>query len=141
MSSTNLKVRNGNRCLVQLDGKQIGMIQSINASDDMGPEPASGIGDIHVQEYVPTMARHTLSVSAMALNRGSLREAGILIENGDDALMGRVMDFIVYDKDSGEILRKYMGCSYASGSINIQKHAIIVTDAQFNALDVVGTGV
>lgn len=141
MSSTNLKVRSGNRCLVQLDGKQIGMIQSINASDDMSPEPASGVGDIHVQEYVPTMARHTLSVSAMALNRGSLREAGILIENGDDALMGRVMDFIVYDKDSGEILRKYMGCSYASGSINIQKHAIIVTDAQFNALDVVGTGV
>ena len=141
MSSINLKVRTGNRCVVQLDGKQIGVLQSINANDDLSPEPASGIGDIHVQEYVPTMARHTLSVSAMALNRGNLRELGILTENGDDALVGKVMDFIVYDKDSGDILRKYMGCSYASGSVNIQKHAIIITDAQFNALDVVGTGV
>jgi hypothetical protein len=96
------------------------------------------IGDIHVAEYVPTMARHTLSVSSMVLNKGSLREAGVIVENGDDALVGRVMDFIVYSKDDGTVLRKYMGCSYASGSTNIQKHAIVVSDAQFNALDVVG---
>lgn len=141
MSTQNLKVRSGNRIVVQLDGKQIGMIQTVNANDDMAPDVASGIGDIHAQEYVPTMARHTLSVSAMVLRKGNLREAGVLVENGDDALQGRVMDFIVYDKDDGSVLRKYIGCSYASGSINIQKHAIIVTDAQFMALDVVGTGV
>ena len=43
------------------------------------------------------------------------------------------------DLDDGTLLRKYVGCSYASGSIDIQKHQIAVQSAQFNALDVVGT--
>ena len=135
----NLKTRSGNRIAVVFDGKQIGLIQSISLNDDYSPEPASGIGDIHVQEYVPTMARHTLSVSAMMLNRGALLEAGIAAENGDAMLQGLVFDFEVYSKDDGTLLRKYVGCSYASGSIDIQKHQIAVQSAQFNALDVVGT--
>lgn len=135
----NLKTRSGNRIAVVFDGKQIGLIQNVSANDDYSPEPASGIGDIHVQEYVPTMARHTLSVSAMMLNRGALLEAGIAAENGDAMLQGLVFDFEVYSKDDGTLLRKYVGCSYASGSIDIQKHQIAVQSAQFNALDVVGT--
>lgn len=135
----NLKTRSGNRIAVVFDGKQIGLIQNISGNDDYSPEPASGIGDIHVQEYVPTMARHTLSVSVMMLNRGALLEAGIAAENGDAMLQGLVFDFEVYSKDDGTLLRKYVGCSYASGSIDIQKHQIAVQSAQFNALDVVGT--
>ncbi len=135
----NLKTRSGNRIAVVFDGKQIGLIQNISGNDDYSPEPASGIGDIHVQEYVPTMARHTLSVSAMMLNRGALLEAGIAADNGDAMLQGLVFDFEVYSKDDGTLLRKYVGCSYASGSIDIQKHQIAVQSAQFNALDVVGT--
>lgn len=135
----NLKTRSGNRIAVVFDGKQVGLIQNVSANDDYSPEPASGIGDIHVQEYVPTMARHTLSVSAMMLNRGALLEAGIAAENGDAMLQGLVFDFEVYSKDDGTLLRKYVGCSYASGSIDIQKHQIAVQSAQFNALDVVGT--
>lgn len=136
---TNLKTRSGNRIAVVFDGKQIGLIQNVSANDDYSPEPASGIGDIHVTEYVPTMARHSLSVSSMMLNRGAMLEAGIAVENGDGALQGLVFDFEVYSKDDGNLLRKYVGCSYASGSIEISKHAIAVQSAQFNALDVVGT--
>ena len=66
----NLKVRSGNRIVVVFDGKQIGMVRSVRASDDYGLEPASGIGDIHAQEYVPSMARHSLSISSMVLIRG-----------------------------------------------------------------------
>lgn len=136
----NLKVRSGNQIAVVFDGKQIGFIQNVSPNDDYGPEPASGIGDIHVGEYVPTMARHTLSVSAMVLKKGAMLEAGIVPENGDDVLRGLVFDFEVYDKDDGTLLRKYIGCSYASGGIEIAKHAILVQSAQFNALDVSGVG-
>lgn len=135
---TNLKTRTGNRIVVLMDGKQIGLIQSVRANDDYSPEPASGIGDIHVQEYVPTMARHSLSVSAMLLNRGAMMEAGITMENGDAVLQGLVFDFEVYSKDDGTLLRKYVGCSYASGDMEVSKHAIVMQSAQFNALDVVG---
>ena len=135
----NLKTRSGNRIVVVFDGKQVGLLQSVSANDDYSPEPASGIGDIHVAEYVPSMARHSLSVSAMLLNRGALLEAGIAPENGDGILQGLVFDFEVYSKDDGVLLRKYVGCSYASGGIEVSKHAIVMQSAQFNALDVVGT--
>lgn len=137
---TNLKTRTSNRIAVVIDGKQYGLVQSVRASDDYGPEAASGIGDIHAQEYVPTMARHSLSISTMVLKRGALLEAGIIAENGDAVLQGLVFDLEYYDKDDGTLLRKYIGCSYASGDIEITKHAIIMQSGQFNALDVQGVG-
>lgn len=140
MSSVNLKARSGNRVIVKFDGKQIGLIQSVRMSDDYGPEPASGIGDIHVSEYVPTLARHSVSVSSMILFTGAMREAGINTVDGDEALEGRVFDIVVESKDDGTELRKYIGCSYASGDVEVQKHAIIVSNAQFNALNVTGLG-
>jgi hypothetical protein len=138
MAQQNLKTRSGNRIVITFDGKQIGLLQSVRMNDDYAPDAASGIGDIHVQEYVPTMARHTLNVSAMMLNRGALLEAGIAAENGDAMLQGLVFDIEVYDKDTGQQLRKYVGCSYASGDIEISKHAILIQSGVFNALDVVG---
>ena len=135
----NLKVRSGNRIVVLFDGQQIGMVRSVRASDDYSPEPASGIGDIHAQEYVPTMARHTLSVSSMVLIKNNMQSAGITPENGDAVLQGLVFDLEVYSKDDGKLLRKYIGVSYASGDLDINAHQIVVANGQFNALDVVGT--
>ncbi|EAO1133517.1 hypothetical protein EX011_21370 [Salmonella enterica] len=136
----NRNVRSGNQIKVLFDGKQIGLIQSLSCNDDYAPEPASGIGDIHVQEYVPTMARHSLSVSAMLLNKSQLQAAGIVPENGDAVLQGLVFDIEQYDNLTGVLLRKYTGVSYASGSIETTKHAIVTSSAQFNALDVFGDG-
>lgn len=135
----NIKVRSGNRIVILLGGEQVGMLQNVSAADDYSPEPASGIGDIHAQEYVPTMARHTLNVSSMLLKKGALLAAGAAVENGDGALQGLVFDFEVYGKDDSELLRKYTGCSYASGSLEVSKHAIVMQSGVFNALDVTGT--
>lgn len=134
----NIKTRSGNRIVVVFDGKQLGLVRSVRANDDYSPEPASGIGDIHVQEYVPTMARHSLSVQQMVLIKGAMLEAGIAAENGDAMLNGLVFDLEVYSKDDGTLLRKYVGVSYASGDIDINAHQIVVQSGQFNALDVVG---
>ena len=109
MAQTNLKVRSGNRIIVALDGKQVGTMRSVRMNDDYSPEPVTGIGDIHVVEYVPTVARHSLSASYVVLNKGALRDAGIAIENGDGALQGVVFDIVTLSKDDGEVLRKYTG--------------------------------
>lgn len=135
----NLKVQSGNRVAVVFDGKEIGLIQSINMNDSYGLEAASGIGDIHVQEHVPTLAVHNLSVSTLLLRKGAMMAAGIIPENGEFALQGLVFDIEVYSRDDGRLLRKYVGCSYDSGGIDITKHAIVVQSGQFKALDVVGT--
>jgi hypothetical protein len=137
-TQTNLKTRSGNRCVATFGGVQIGLLQSVSMNDDYSPEPASGIGDIHVQEYVPTMARHSIQVEAMVLDKGAMISAGIVMENGDAVLQGVVFDIETYDKDDATLLRKYTGCSYASGSATITKHAIVMQSAQFLALDVSG---
>lgn len=139
MSTTNIKVRTGNKTVVMLDGKQVGLIQSVRSSDDYGLEPASGIGDIHVQEYIPTLARHTISVQQLVLYSGTLRQMGLSLENGDDALNGLVFDIVTMDKD-GTTLRKYTGCSFASGDLEVSAHKILSASCQFNALDVTGKG-
>lgn len=108
----NVKVQSGNRIAVVFDGKEIGLVQSVNMNDSYGLDPASGIGDIHVQEHVPTMAVHSLSVSALLLKKGAMMQAGIVPENGEIALRGLVFDFEVYSKDDGTLLRKYVGVSY-----------------------------
>ncbi|MGF6641768.1 hypothetical protein [Paraburkholderia sp. MM6662-R1] len=140
-SQVNLKTRSGNRCIITFGGQQVGLLQSVRANDDYAPEPASGIGDIHVQEYVPTMARHTLSIQTMVLDVGALINAGAAMQNGDAVLQGLVFDIEMYSKDDGTLLRKYVGCSYASGDLEITKHAIVMQTGQFNALDVAGTAV
>lgn len=141
MAQTNLKARSGNQIIVTFDGKQIGAIKSVSMSDDYSPEPVSGIGDIAVQEYVPSLARHTISVQGMVLKTGPMRAAGITTLNGEDALVGRVFDILIQSKEDGAILRKYIGCSYASGSVDVTANAIVVASAQFNALNVVGAGI
>lgn len=131
----NLKTHSANRITAELDGKVVGLIQSIRASDSYGLEDASGIGDIHVQEHVPSKAVHTLAVSAMQLFRGNLRQAGIMTENGDAALAGMIFDICIYSKDTGNLLTKYIGCSYDSGDLSIEAHRILMASGQFKALD------
>jgi hypothetical protein len=136
----NIKAKTGNRVIVTYDGSQVGACQSVSMNDDLSPEPVSGIGDIHALEYVPTMARHTVNVEEMILDSATLRSLGAAIQNGDAALQGMVFDILVMSKDDGSLLRKYSGCSYASGSVEVRKHAIVTGHAVFNALDVSGSG-
>lgn len=141
MAQKNLKTRSGNRINVYFDGQKVGLIQNVRMSDDYAPDAASGIGDIHVQEWVPSMARHSLTVTAMVLNIGSLSQAGAVIPtNGDAVLLGLVFDVEAIDRVTNDLVRKYTGVSYASGDIEIVKHAIVVQSGTFNALNVSGTG-
>ena len=140
MASEHRIVNSGNRIEVQLDGKMVGLIQSYRANDDYGHEPASGIGDIHVQEYVPSLARHQITVSTMVLFSKNLRDSGVAMENGDEVLKGLVFDIVVYGRDpkNAGMLRKYTQCSYTGGDVEVTKHAIVVSSAQFVALDASG---
>lgn len=138
---TNLKVRSGNRTVVSFAGNDIGLVQSVRSNDDYGHEPASGIGDAHVVEYVPGQARHSISVSKMVLLKDQVRNAGIMAENADAVLKGRVFDIITYGKDEADVLRKYEGCTFVSGDTEVTAHRIVTANAQFMALNVSGTGI
>jgi hypothetical protein len=139
MSQINQVVRSGNKILVKFDNRTIGLCQDVRFTEDYGPTEASGIGNINVQEWVPTMARYQVSTRFMLLNTQSMYNAGIAPVNGTVTLQGIVFDIEVIDSSTGNSLRKYVGCSYASGDIQVTKHQIVVTSANFNCLDSTGT--
>lgn len=139
MAQINQQVRSGNKIIVVFDNKQIGLVQSIRFQEDYNPTEASGIGNINANEYVPTFARYTISTSFMLLNKQSMYNAGIAPENGDVALQGLVFDIEILDRTTGVTLRKYIGCSYASGDVEVSKHQIVITNANFNCLNATGT--
>lgn len=141
MARQNLKTQTGNRIAVEFDGKTIGLVQSVRMSDNYGLEDASGVGDIHVVEHVPSKAVHTVSVSNMTLFTGNMRDVGLAPQNGDDVLAGLVFDLCVYSKDTGKLLRKYWSCSYDSGDVDVSAHRIVMQSGQLKALDVTGTGI
>lgn len=130
----------GNRTEVQFDGQKIGLLQSVRLNDEYGHEPASGIGDAHVQEYVPGMARHQISAATMILFESNMRDAGIAMENADEVLRGLVFDIAIFGKDpkNSGLLRKYTRCSFTGGDTEIVKHGILSSNVTFVALDVVG---
>lgn len=140
MASTNVKAKSGNRIAVMFDGKQVGACKSVSFHEDYGLDPVTGIGDIHVLEHVPTLARYSIQMEAIVLEKEQLRSAGITAVDGEDVLLGRVFDIVVIGKDTGEEIRKFTGCSYASGDIRFTANQVISTSASFNCLRASGTG-
>lgn len=119
-------VVSGNNVEILIDGKTVGLAQTVNGSEDYSPEPASGIGSMYVQEWVPTMARYTVRVSSMAMGAG----AGAAVIGG-----GQNVDIVIASKEGGGRLAKFSDCSFAQGDINVQKHQIVINNATFYALD------
>ena len=140
MSVPNVQTHSGNRIVVEVDGQRVGLVQNLRANDNYGLQPASGVGDIHVVEHVPSVANHAISVGTMVLFKKSLAKLGLVPENGDGALKGLVLDIVYYSRDTGEVLMKYLKCSYDSGDVDVSAHRIVTRSAQFKAIDRVGTG-
>jgi len=136
----NLQVHSGNRIVVEADGKMIGLCQNLRCDDNYGHERASGIGDIHVQEFVPGQANHSLSIQTMHLFRKNMVDNGIVPQNGDDVLKGMEFDIVIYSKDTNQALTKYIGVKYDSGSVDISAHRIVTRSGQFLARDKQTTG-
>lgn len=128
----------GNEVYVFFNNTRLDLVQSFRATDDYGFEPASGIGDIHVTEYVPTLARHAISISRFVLKRDTAVSLGIIQENGASALVNTPFDITVISKKTGAMLRKYLKSINNSGDIGLSAHRVIVTDANFVAIDASG---
>jgi len=134
-TTSNRQVSSGNKISVEINGKSVGLIKSIRCSDSYGLTEATGIGDINVQEWVPTVARHSLSVQSMVLFKNSLLQEGVTLKHGDEALLGVVFSIVINDKDMNGT-RTYFGCSYDSGELDISANQITSASCQFKALGV-----
>ena len=160
MAAPNIRVHSGNRMDMIMDGTIIGLVQSARLADSYALEDASGIGDIHVVEHVPTKAVHTVSITNMCIFAGvvattnffagqavplrGLNGAGYTV-NGDAAMAGLVFDLVIMGNvvsggGVGGEMRAYVDCSYDSGDVEVSAHRIVMASGQFKALDVRGVG-
>jgi len=129
----------GNEVTLYLNGVEVDLVQNLRGTDDYGFEPASGIGDIHAFEYVPTMARHSIAISKFALRKETAVTAGIIQENGDAALANAPIEIEIFSKLTGALIKKYLGVSNSSADIAVTAHRVVVEDANFVAIDTSGT--
>ncbi len=152
----------GNLILLTLDSQVVATIRSASFQEDYGLEPVSGVGDIHVLEYVPSLARYTINVEYAVFVGKNLRKLGLMDEDGSVKLKGVEFDIEIRgkkpageaaepaaligtggsakqeDQEETDAIRKYTKCSYASGSISIQAHQIVMVNATFMARGVTG---
>jgi hypothetical protein len=142
-------VMTGNIVVAEFGGMQVGIIQSINAQDDYGLQPISGIGRNTAYENAPGFARFSLTVDTMFLFPGlitgttsladtdklvNFEDADIAPGVAEDILRGIVIDVVIRTKLGRELFR-YKWCSYGGGSFGIQKHVAVSRSAQFLAID------
>jgi len=119
------KVYSGNTIMVVIKNKPVGLLQDVTADEDFAPEPASGIGDPRVVEYVPTMYRISLAVSSMSLKKDSLFSVGVFPDNVDTYLATEPFTVVVIDKVSKKTIRQYNNCIFGRGTLSVRKHTIV----------------
>jgi hypothetical protein len=130
------KVYAGNTILVVIKNTPVGLLQDVTADEDFAPEPASGIGDARVVEYVPTMYRISLAVSSMSLKKDSLFSIGVFPESVDKYLAENPFVVQIIDKVSGKTVRYYNNCIFARGTVSVRKHTIVAHNCTLLATDV-----
>lgn len=132
------KVYSGNTIMVVIKNKPVGLLQDMTADEDFAPEPASGIGDPRVVEYVPTMYRISLAVSSMSLKKDSLFSVGVFPEGIDKYLQTEPFTVVVIDKVSQRTIRQYNNCIFGRGTVSVRKHTIVSHNCTLLATEALG---
>lgn len=132
------KVYSGNTIMVVIKNKPVGLLQDMTADEDFAPEPASGIGDPRVVEYVPTMYRISLAVSSMSLKKDSLFNVGVFPEGIDKYLATEPFTVVVIDKVSKKTIRQYNNCIFGRGTVSVRKHTIVSHNCTLLATEALG---
>jgi hypothetical protein len=150
MAKTNLQTYVANRMDVQFDNKggAVGAIQNANLSVSFGLDAVSGIGAVTVIEYVPTIARVSVSadqtylfgqeIDRVQANVGG--QKGLLPSEAIESLNGVVFDISAVMKSQTSqqefgTLWVAESCSLDSGDFSAAKHGTVGRRCQFQALN------
>lgn len=127
-----------NKTRVFINGVEFFLLANIRGSDDYALDRVSGIGDIHVKEHIPTVAQHVFTMSGYMLKNEPSITNGIVPENGDAALEGRIFSIEIFSRE-GPLLRRYEEAMCNNADANMTAHRLLMKDATFYATDVSGS--
>ena len=147
MSNTvNKQVRSANAILITVKNQVIGISSSARFQADFALQDQAGIGDNVVIEYVPGIARVTVSLSGVLLISQNLVSAGILPTSTGvrDILAGNVFDVGVYttvagSNTAGSCLLLASSCMPSQMGYSVQTGQAVTYDHSFSALDLSGS--
>ena len=123
-------VHAGHTIKIKIDKQEVGRIQSGEGRRSFGQEGVYEIGSIMPQEHVPLRYEGGFTVDRFYVRKKDLKQLG-LASVGEEILQKDVIDIEVEDKQTGDIVRVYEGCSLQDYSENFRVNAISGENASF----------
>ena len=109
-SVTNQTVHTGNTIYLMVANKIIGRAQSISGERQYGTTGVYEIGSIMPQEQVYLRYEGTITLDRFRMKKESLDQLG-LAALGEDILQRDIIDIVVMDSLTKEVIVTYYGCS------------------------------
>lgn len=130
-------VHTGNTVLLMVNGKVIGRAQSINGERQYGTTGVYEIGSIMPQEHVYLRYEGTITLNRFRMKKESLDQLG-LAALGEDILQRGVIDIVVMDNLTKQVIISYRGCSAESLSETFSAGEITAEDSTWQYLTATG---
>lgn len=120
-----------------VNGKVIGRAQSIDGERQYGTTGVYEIGSIMPQEHVYLRYEGTITLNRFRMKKESLDQLG-LAALGEDILKRGVIDIVVMDNLSKQVIITYRGCTAESLSETFSVGEITAEDSTWQYLTATG---
>lgn len=129
-SVANQTVHTGNTVYLMIRNTVIGRAQSVSAERQFGTTGVYEIGSIMPKEHVYLRYEGTLTVERFRMKRQALSDLGYAAL-GEEVLQMDILDIVMMDNLTSEVLIAYRGCSIISYSENFNANEISSESSQF----------
>ena len=133
-SVTNQTVHTGNTVYLMVANKIIGRAQSISGERQYGTQGVYELGSIMPQEHVYLRYEGTITLERFRMKKESLDQLG-LAALGEDILQRDIIDIVVMDSLTKEVVVTYYGCSCSSLTESFSVGEIAGENASFMFLN------
>lgn len=130
-------VHTGNTVLLMVNGEVIGRAQSIDGERQYGTTGVYEIGSIMPQEHVYLRYEGTITLNRFRMKKESLDQLG-LAALGEDILKRGVIDIVVMDNLTKQVIISYRGCTAESLSETFSVGEITAEDSTWQYLTASG---
>lgn len=110
-------VHTGNSIAIMIDGKVVGRATSISKDIDFGLQPVNEIGEYMPVEHVYTQYQGSIAVEGLKVRKKDVNAVGLSL--GEEVLKAGVINMMVIDKVTNEVIESFIGCSLANASDSI----------------------
>lgn len=132
-SASEQKTHTGHTILLKIKGNTIGRAQGIDGERSFGTEGIYEIGSIMPQEHVNNRYEGSVNIERFLVRNTDLARAGYA-SLGEEVLKKNVITLEVVDKYTGNIVRRYHGCTIVTYRETFRVNAIAGENATFTYL-------